>query len=128
MPCCIKEIPRWQMAGSDPSRQVHHYGKCHRRAENRACMETTSQWQCSDRPSLTCFLQNMSTDVTHRIFSCALLSKSLVTTDLSMSAANILSLVFTAFDRCLRELLRDWKAMPSRKSAPNIFLQWATSL
>lgn len=112
--CCIEETLRGQRAGSVPSRQVHHYRKCHRRAENRACMEIPSEWQGSDRPS---------------IHASRALTKSLFTTFLSMSVANILSLVFTTFGTlCLQELLRDWKAMPSRKTVPNIFLQWATSL
>lgn len=73
-------------------------------------------------------LTKMSMDVTHKLFSCALLNKSLFTTYLSMSVANIFSLVLTTFGRCLQELLRDWKAMPRRKSVPSIFLQRAASL
>lgn len=68
------------------------------------------------------------TNVIHKLFSCALLSKSLLTTYLSMSVVHILCLVSTSFCRYLQELLRDWKAMPSRKSFPAFFLQHAASL
>lgn len=128
MHCCIEEIPRWKMVGSDPSRHIITQSATEEQRTENVWKSQVSGSALIDHPIGASRALTKNEHRCGKILGCAPLSKSLFTTYLSTFVATILSLVFTTFDRCLQELLRDWKATPSRKSVPNIFLQWATSL